>query len=220
VSGAAGDKPVYLKLETMGLTETLLEKPVAYRLWQAPFAAQKFAPVLAHNNMGRINRVLDVGCGPGTNSSQFTHTKYLGIDINGDYIESARKRYRRDFVCADARTYRAGPENGFDFILVNSFLHHIPTADVVALLAHLRTLLTFNGCVHILEPILPPGWPVARLVAHADRGKFVRPLEEWKAIFSGIFSPFVVEPYPLKGAGITLWNMLYFKGGAPQQSKI
>ena len=202
----------------MSLTGILLEKSVVYRLWQAPFAAQKFAPVLAHNNIGRIKHVLDVGCGPGTNSSQFAHTKYLGIDINADYLESARKSYRRDFVIADARTYRTTPENGFDFILVNSFLHHISTADVLELLAHLRTLLTHDGCVHILEPVLPAGWPVARLVAHADRGKFVRPLQEWKSIFSDIFCPVVVEPYPLKGAGITLWNMLYFKGSAPKQS--
>jgi SAM-dependent methyltransferase len=185
-------------------------------LWQAPFASKKFAPVLAHNNMARINRVLDVGCGPGTNSGQFTHANYLGIDINADYIESARKRYDRDFIVADARTYRTAPENRFDFILVNSFLHHISTADVVELLAHLRTLLTYDGCVHILEPILPPGWPVARLLAHADRGKFVRPLQEWKSIFSEIFCPIIIEPYPLKGAGITLWNMLYFKGSVPK----
>jgi SAM-dependent methyltransferase len=201
-------------METMSLTETLLEQSIVYRLWQAPFVAQKFAPVLAHNDMSRINHVLDVGCGPGTNSRQFEHTKYLGIDINPGYIESARKRYKRDFVAADARTYRVAPENRFDFVLVNSFLHHIARADVVELLSHLRTLLTEDGCVHILEPVLPPGWPVARLLAHADRGKFVRPLEDWKSIFTGIFHPIVLEPYPLKGAGITLWNMLYFKGSA------
>jgi SAM-dependent methyltransferase len=206
-------------METMSLTETLLEQSTVYRWWQAPFAAQKFAPVLAHTNMRRIHSVLDVGCGPGTNSGQFAHTKYLGIDINADYIESARQSYGRDFIIADARTYRVAPESRFDFILVNSFLHHIATADVMELLTHLRTLLTDDGCIHILEPVLPVGWPVARLVARADRGKFVRPLQEWKSIFSAIFCPIVVEPYPLRGAGITLWNMLYFKGSAQKQSK-
>ena len=203
-------------METMSLTETMLEQSIVYRLWQSPFAAQKFAPVLAHNNLGRIHHVLDVGCGPGTNSLQFRHTKYLGIDINAAYIESARRSYGREFIVADARTYRTPSESRFDFILVNSFLHHIAAAEVVELLSHLRTLLTDDGCIHILEPVLPPDWPVARLVAHADRGKFVRPFEEWKSIFTGIFHPIVLEPYPLKGAGITLWNMLYFKGSAPK----
>ena len=154
----------------MSLTETLLEQSIVYRLWQSPFAAQKFAPVLAHNNLGRIHHVLDVGCGPGTNSLQFRHTKYLGIDINAAYIESARRSYGREFIVADARTYRTPSESRFDFILVNSFLHHLATADMVDLLCHLRTLLTHDGCVHILEPVLPEGWPIARLVAHADRG--------------------------------------------------
>jgi SAM-dependent methyltransferase len=196
----------------MNLAETLLEQSIVYRLWQSPFAARKFAPVLAHNNVSRINHVLDVGCGPGTNRREFSHTKYLGIDINPAYIESARKRYGNDFIAADARAYRTHSENRFDFILVNSFLHHLATPDVVELLSHLRTLLTDNGYIHILEPVLPTGWPVARLVAHADRGKFVRPLQEWESIFTGIFRQIVFEPYPLKVAGITLWNMLYFKG--------
>jgi SAM-dependent methyltransferase len=200
----------------MNLTETLLEQSSVYRLWQAPFATRKFAPVLAHNNFRRINRVLDVGCGPGTNSLRFMHTKYLGIDINPAYIESARKRYGRDFIVADARTYRAHSESCFDFVLVNSFLHHIATADVIELLSHLRTLLTDNGCIHILEPVMPEGWPIARWVAYADRGKFVRPLQEWDAIFTKIFHTIVFEPYPLKGVGMTLWNMLYFKGSAPR----
>ena len=198
----------------MSITEALLERSFVYRFWQAPFAAQKFAPVLAHNNLSRVHHVLDVGCGPGTNSREFSHAKYFGIDINEAYIESARKRYGCNFMVADARTYRTAPEARFDFILVNSFLHHIATTDVVDLLSHLRTLLTDNGCIHILEPILPKGWPIARVLAHADRGKFVRPFEEWESIFTQIFRPIVLQPYPLRGAGITLWNMLYFKGSA------
>jgi SAM-dependent methyltransferase len=203
----------------MNLTETLLEQSSVYRLWQAPFATRKFAPVLAHNNLSRISTVLDVGCGPGTNSRRFMHTNYLGIDINPAYIESARKQYGRDFIVADARTYRARSESCFDFVLVNSFLHHIATADVIELLSHLRTLLTDNGCIHILEPVMPEGWPIARWVAYADRGKFVRPLQEWEAIFTKIFHTIVFEPYPLKGAGITLWNMLYFKGSAHRDNR-
>jgi SAM-dependent methyltransferase len=201
-------------MEAMSLTETLLEQPLVYRLWQAPFVAQKFAPVLAHNNMHRINRVLDVGCGPGTNTSQFARTVYLGIDINEDYIKSARKRHRRDFVAADARTYRTAPENRFDFILVNSFLHHIATTDVVELLSHLRTLLTDDGSIHILDLVLPAPGSIARFLSDADRGRFVRPLEDWKSIFAGLFHPVVFETFPLTGVGLTLWEMLYFKGNA------
>ena len=77
------------------LTDRLLEQSSVYRLWQMPFADQKFAPILAHNDLGRVQRVLDVGCGPGTNAKYFTHTQYLGVDINEDYVQDARRRYRR-----------------------------------------------------------------------------------------------------------------------------
>jgi hypothetical protein len=54
---------------------------------------------------------------------------------------------------------------------------------------------------------------VARLLARWDRGKFARPLGEWKQLFSDLFQPVVFEPYLLRGLGATLWNMIYFKGG-------
>lgn len=44
----------------MSLADYLLEKTAVYSLWQAPFAAAKLAPMLAHNDMGSARRVLDV----------------------------------------------------------------------------------------------------------------------------------------------------------------
>jgi len=199
-------------METMNFKNLVLEQSLVYRLWQAPFADQKFMPIHAHNDLNRVRRVLDVGCGPGTSSKYFAHTEYLGIDINERYVETARRRYRLNFKVVDAREFHAAPEDRFDFILVNSFLHHLCTKDVVALLSHIRDLLTEDGCVHILEPELPPAGSIAYILARADRGKFVRRFEEWKSIFTGLFHPMVFQPYPLKGAGLTLWNMLYFKG--------
>ncbi len=48
----------------------------------------------------------------------------------------------------------------------------------------------------------------------ADRGEYPRPLEEWREHFTSAFEPVVFEPYPLGAAGMTLWNMIYFKGRA------
>jgi len=58
----------------MSLSEILLERTSVYKLWQAPFAEQKFAPVLVHNDLDRVQRVLDVACGPGTNTHHFSAT--------------------------------------------------------------------------------------------------------------------------------------------------
>jgi len=194
------------------LTARLLEQPWVYRSWQAPFADQKFAPILAHNDLGRVRRVLDIGCGPGTNAKHFTETEYLGIDINQHYIEDARKRYRREFVACDVRTYGPPRVARFNFVLSNSFLHHLNSDEVHSILTHINTMLTDDGHVHILELVLPDSPSIPRLLARWDRGKFARSQQDWSTTFSKLFEPVVFEPYRLTGAGATLWNMLYFKG--------
>lgn len=169
---------------------------------------------MAHNDLSRVRRVLDVGCGPGTNTHHFADAEYLGIDINERYIVDARRRHRRNFLVSDVTTYTATREERYDFIFVNSFLHHIDAANSNRILAHLSTLLTEEGHVHILDLVLPKDRTLARLLAHWDRGKFCRLLEEWKEIFAAIFEPAVFEPFVLSVLGLALWEMVYFKGRA------
>jgi SAM-dependent methyltransferase len=202
----------YRPLLLMTLSARLLERTFVYRLWQAPFADQKFAPILANNDLRRVRRVLDVGCGPGTSTPYFSGSEYLGVDINERYIRAARQRHKRDFLVADVRNYIAGPEDHFDFVLANSFLHHLNNEDVLGILTHMRSLLTEDGAFHTLELVMPKDKSVARLLAQWDRGKFARSEDEWQSIFGEIFEPLVVEFYPVNGLGTTLWNMVYFKG--------
>ena len=198
----------------MKLHARLMEHTLAYRLWQAPFAERKFAPLLAHTDIARARRVLDVGCGPGTNTHHFARAEYLGIDFNEAYIESARRTHGREFLVADVTRYEVAPDQRFDLILANSLFHHIGTPDTVRILDHLSTLLSDDGHVHILDLVLPARISVARGLARADRGDFPRPLDEWRELFTHAFEPVVFEPYPLGVAGLTLWEMVYFKGRA------
>lgn len=46
-----------------------------------------------------------------------------------------------------------------------------------------------------------------------DRGKFARPAPERRQIFSGAFEPVLFEPYAVGSFGISLWHVVYFKGG-------
>jgi SAM-dependent methyltransferase len=192
----------------------VMEHTLAYRVWQAPFAERKIAPLFAHNEVSRARRVLDVGCGPGTNTHHFAGSDYLGIDFNSAYIEDARKRHGREFIVADVTKYEVAPEERFDLILANSLFHHIDTASTQRILAHLATLLAEDGHVHIFDLILPARPSISRFIARADRGDYPRPLQEWRELFDSAFETVVFEPYPLGAAGVTLWNMIYFKGRA------
>lgn len=198
----------------MKLHARIMEHTLAYRAWQAPFAERKLAPLFAHNDVTHARRVLDVGCGPGTNTHHFAGAEYLGVDFNAAYIESARRRHGRTFIVADVTKYKVAPEQRFDLILANSLFHHIDDADTRRILAHLATLLSDDGHVHIMDLVLPPTASVSRFLAHADRGDHPRPLEQWRALFTTAFEQVVFEPYPLGAGGVTLWNMVYFKGRA------
>jgi SAM-dependent methyltransferase len=192
----------------------IMENTLAYRLWQAPFAERKLDPIRASGGFDGIRRVLDVGCGPGTNTHHFAGADYLGMDINPGYIADARRRHRREFIVADVTTYTVDPRERFDFILVNSLLHHLSTPDVTRLLHHLSTLLSDDGHVHILDLVLPTERSISRRLARWDRGDHPRPLEEWRRLFSDAFEPVRFEPYALSALGTPLWQMVYFKGRA------
>jgi trans-aconitate methyltransferase len=198
----------------MKLHARIMEHTLAYRLWQAPFAEKKVAPLFAHNDVARARRVLDVGCGPGTNTHHFASAEYLGVDFNPAYIDSARRRHGREFIVADVTTHQVPPERRFDLILANSLFHHIDDESTRRILRHLATLLAPGGHVHVFDLVLPERPSISKLLARADRGDFPRPLEAWRTLFTEAFEPIVFEPYSLGASRLTLWNMVYFKGAA------
>ena len=192
------------------LVDRLLESSAVYALWQSPFASQKFAPValaLAHRP---ATRVLDVGCGPGTNARWFADIDYVGLDINNDYLALARSRYKGSFIAADLETDDLSTLGSFDAILVNSVLHHLSDDTTRRVLSQLRLRLAPNGRIHVLELVLPPRPSPAWLLAKLDRGKYPRPLEQWRALLSEHFTVEEFRPYAL---GPRLWSMVYFQGG-------
>jgi len=199
------------------IVDWLLERSLVYRTWQLPFAERKLEPILRSGDIARAKRVLDVGCGPGTNAPHFAHADYLGVDINPSYVATAARRYGRKFVVADVTRYSTNEDGRFDFVLLNSLLHHIKTEDARHLLSHIATLLTDDGHVHILDLVLPAKrHSISGILARADRGDYARPIEEWQGVFALAFDTVRFESYQLGLGGATLWNMVYFKGRARQ----
>ena len=194
-----------------GTFERVMEQPWVYRLWQAPFADHKFQPVQRQLDIRTPRRVLDVGCGPGTNAPRFQGAEYVGIDINEHYLEMARARYPGLFVCADLSTADLSRLGKFDVVLINSFLHHLPDEGVHHVLSRVPDLLDTDGRVHILELVLPQATSLATVMARLDRGRYARTIDTWTATFEQHFEPVAVEPYML---GRWLWAMLYFQGRA------
>jgi SAM-dependent methyltransferase len=191
--------------------DRLLEHPAVYAAWQAPFVSQKFAPVARHVRNRPVRRVLDVGCGPGTNAPLFAGVDYVGVDINARYLAVARAKYGGQFIQADLETTELSTLGTFDTILVNSFLHHLPDEAVGRILGQLQRLLDPDGRVHVLELVLPERRSLARMMARLDRGRYARQLTAWHDLFDAYFEALAVEPYEVAGG---LWSMVYFQGKA------
>jgi SAM-dependent methyltransferase len=193
----------------MWVTDRLLEHPLVYAAWQRPFVERKFAPVERYLRDHPARRVLDAGCGPGTNASHFEDADYVGVDINEHYLARARARHRGRFLQADLATADLSSFGTFDAVIINSFLHHLPDDAVNTLLQQVQQLLEPDGRIHILELVMPEQrLSMTRLMAVLDRGRFARPLGAWKALCSAHFETTTFEPYDLAG----LWAMVYFQG--------
>lgn len=191
----------------------LLERPGVYLAWQRPFVSSKLGPVWRHNDRATIRRVLDVGCGPGTNADEFAGVDYLGVDLNPSYIAHARRKHHGRFEVADVRSDAVPGRGTYDFVLVNSLLHHLDDGAVSSLMTDLRAYVSDDGHIHVIDLELPERRGIPRSLALGDRGDYPRSLPAWRTLLTTDFDEVVFERFPVPGRGPMLWSMVYFKGG-------
>ena len=183
-----------------------LEIPAVYAAWQATHNREKVAFVSSHIQPRPGLRIVELGCGPGTNAHLFAGCAYTGIDINPQYIENAQRRFpEHTFVCADLTRHDFGAV-AYDWVLVNSFLHHLDDAQARAILAAAGRIKA-NGIV-VLELILPAQPSVARVLAKLDRGRFPRSLEAWRALIPPSLRIREETHVWIRRAGVLLYDLV------------
>jgi len=125
-------------------TRAFFERIEAHRYekeWHIP-AAANFA-----NTRGL--KVLEIGCGLGTDGAQFAKAgaDYTGVDLTNAAIELARKRFQLfgltgKFQVADAENLDF-PDESFDVVYSHGVLHHTP--DIDAAVQEIRRVLKPGG---------------------------------------------------------------------------
>jgi SAM-dependent methyltransferase len=125
-------------------TPEFFERIEAHRYekeWHIPAAAD-FA-----NTQGL--RVLEIGCGMGTDGAQFAKAgaDYTGIDLTDAAVELARKRFqvsglKGEFRVADAERLNF-PDGSFDLVYSHGVLHHTP--DIEAAVREIHRVLKPGG---------------------------------------------------------------------------
>ena len=197
---------------SLGAIRRILESPWVYLLWQRPFVRQKIAPVL--NDLGKPGRILDVGCGPGTNTPLFgPEFDYVGVDLSPEYVKYAKRKHGRPFFVCDV-TQDPLPHGPFDVVLINSLMHHLSDLEVATLLDKVKGVLAPKGQIQIVDLVLPPQLSLARWLAQHDRGDYARPGHRWRTLFDDHlqvehFSEFTVGLF-----GLPLWVLCHVRGEA------
>ena len=185
-----------------------------YLAWQSAFVEQKLVPFRRRHPGLPFRRILDIGCGPGTNTAAFlkTNPNYLGIDLNAGYIASARQRFGdAHFLVGDASKLDVPAGERFDCIFINSLLHHLADEQVRALLQSTANLLTPDGKVYVIDLYVPERGLMRRL-ALADRGEYPRAINHLRELLRSELTIEFEESYTLHVGALDLWGMVYFEG--------
>lgn len=99
-------------------------------------------------------RVLEVGCGLGTDGAQFAQAgaNYTGVDLTEAAIELARKRFELFGLPGEFRTADAEqldfPDESFDLVYSHGVLHHTP--DVASAVREIHRVLRPGGKAKVM----------------------------------------------------------------------
>ena len=137
------------------------------------------------------DRVLDIGCGPASMLPYLGPVDYVGVDLNPDHIEAARKRFggSAELHCADLYSIPSLATRCFDIVLCAGLLHHLDDGDAARLLSFASNRIAPRGRLISVDPAFTPGqhW-VARWFARSDSGQHVRSPEQYRRLAEGAFA--------------------------------
>lgn len=133
-------------------TKEYYEAIADYRYNKPPYE-YSFIPSLAGFNKFRGKKVLEVGCGIGTDISQFAKNgaTVTGIDLTPNGIKLAKRRFDvmelgGGFAVTDAENLPF-QDNSFDYVYSFGVLHHTPNTEKA--IEEVRRVLNPGGSVNI-----------------------------------------------------------------------
>jgi len=170
----------------------ILNLPWAYQMWGSVVGSDGYRKTLAkeHIRARPSDRILDVGCGPGSMVPYLPRSEYVGFDANPDYIQQARRRFpEAHFTCDRVNEYNLPQSEYFDIVIALGILHHLEDKEAVQLFRMARRTLKPQGRLITLDGVWVAGQSrFAKFLLSRDRGRFVRRAEQYVALASTSFS--------------------------------
>jgi SAM-dependent methyltransferase len=165
----------------------ILHVPAFYTLFQnavgTPAARMKVVKQFIKPKSGM--RVLDVGCGPGDMRPHLGDVNYTGMDLNADYIRSARINAMPgdQYYVGNVVTNMSFQAHSFDLILLMGILHHLNDEQCRLLLLSLAELLSPEGRIVSLDGVyIENQRMLSKQILDWDVGQHVRTREQYTSL--------------------------------------
>lgn len=174
------------------IVRPILDRPFFYELFNTVIGATHARTVLVqeHIRPKATDRVLDIGCGSGNMLPFLPNCKYVGVDNNESYIDTARRRYgeRAEFVLKRVNDLGAEHLGAFDVAIAVGLVHHLDDAEAVELFRVASNMLKPGGRFVSFEICYAPNQSnFERYLLSHDRGQFVRNESEYLRLAQSCF---------------------------------
>ena len=171
---------------------SVLALPQAYQLYWTLIGGSARSRILVQDYIRPRpgDRILEIGCGPGTIVPYLPPSEYVGFDANSHYIEKASKRFpKAKFICETVSQYTLPQKSYFDTVLALGIVHHLDDRESVQLFRIAHEALRPGGKLVTLDGV----WAgeqsrTERYLLAKDRGRFVRSESEYVKLASEVFS--------------------------------
>lgn len=170
---------------------SVLSFPWAYQAFWHAVGGRKRNNILLRDYIRPApgDRVLDIGCGPGTMVPYLQSVDYVGLDVSPEYIERARRRFpQARFVCQRVGRYDLAERDHFDIVLALGVLHHLDDNEALTLFQIARDAMKPGGRLVTIDGVWTGDQsPIAKYLLSRDRGRFVRSEVGYREIAARVF---------------------------------
>ena len=142
------------------------------------------------NYYQRGQKVLDFGCGIGSNSKLFHSDDYIGVEVDESRVISSRikypnKRFEQISFISTEDDRIPFENDSFDLVFISLCLHHIDSTTCKLLLKEFSRVLNHNGRVIGIEPCILSGKYFSNIFMNIiDAGDYILATEEYKKIYT------------------------------------
>jgi len=165
-----------------------------------PVAKPAYAKFIKEN-FKKNDYVLDFGSGAGYFSTLFDKKKYLGVEINKNFVQTSKKKYKNyNFkVLNDDCLHEY--KNKINSIFINNVMHHLSDRQIEKAFTFFKKKLSPKTKVFIIEPILPKTFfSLEFLMKVLDIGNNIKTKKGYFKIFKKCFS---IKKTRIKEVGIS-----------------